>query len=354
MGLPNINIVFKETGISAIKRGERGIVALILKDAKNNGLLTLNSVDEIPSDLSEYNKNQIALAFIGYTKPPFKVIVYVLPITATDYSEAQRVLESTKWDYLSIPGIVAADTVNIVTWIKSLRDNKNMKIKAVLPNAVADHEGVINFATDDIMVGSTKYASADYCSRIAGLLAGTPLNISATYAPLPEVADVPHLSKSDFNIGIDAGKLMLINDGEKVKIARAVNSLTTTTVDKGDDYKKIKIIDIMDQIYVDINKTVEDTYTGKCPNDYDHKCLLITALKAYFEALEEQNLLESGESEIGIDMEAQSNFLKSKGIDVTTMKEQELKEYNTGDKVFLGGNIKILDAMEDFNFAISM
>ncbi|MBC2579694.1 phage tail sheath subtilisin-like domain-containing protein [Clostridium sp. DJ247] len=354
MGLPNINIIFKETGVSAIKRGERGIVALILKDDNNNGLITLNSINEMPTDLSNYNKSQISLAFTGYTKPPLKVIAYVLPTAAADYSEAQGSLETTKWDYLAIPGIAAVDTTNISIWIKSLRDTKNIKVKAVLPNTAADHEGIINFSTDDIMVGSTMYSSADYCSRIAGLLAGTPLNISATYAPLSEVTDVPHLSKSDFDSGIDAGKLMLIHDGEKVKIARAVNSLTTTTVDKNEDYKKIKIVDIMDQIFIDINKTVEDTYTGKCPNDYDHKCVLITALQAYFEMLEDQNLLDSGKSKIGIDIEAQSNFLKSKGIDVSKLKEQELKEANTGDKVFLGGTVKILDAMEDFNFEIGM
>ncbi len=231
MGLPNINIIFKETGVSAIERGERGIVALILKDAAHNGLLHLNAVDEIPTDLSNYNQNQISLVFKGYEKPPLKVVAYILPGTATDYTEAQGALETIKWDYLAIPGITAADTANIVTWIKALRDNKSTKVKAVLPNAAADHEGVINFSTEDIMVGSTKYSAADYCSRIAGLLAGTPLNMSATYAPLTEVTDVPHLSKADFNSGIDAGKLMLMNDGEKIKIARAVNSLVTTTAE---------------------------------------------------------------------------------------------------------------------------
>ena len=32
LGLPSVNIVFKQEGITAIERGERGIVALVLKD----------------------------------------------------------------------------------------------------------------------------------------------------------------------------------------------------------------------------------------------------------------------------------------------------------------------------------
>ena len=34
LGLPSVNIVFKQEGMTAIERGERGIVALVLKDTK--------------------------------------------------------------------------------------------------------------------------------------------------------------------------------------------------------------------------------------------------------------------------------------------------------------------------------
>ena len=37
LGLPSVNIVFKQEGITAIERGERGIVALVLKDTKALG-----------------------------------------------------------------------------------------------------------------------------------------------------------------------------------------------------------------------------------------------------------------------------------------------------------------------------
>lgn len=33
LGMPSIDIVFKEAGIQAIRRGKQGVVALILKDA---------------------------------------------------------------------------------------------------------------------------------------------------------------------------------------------------------------------------------------------------------------------------------------------------------------------------------
>lgn len=354
MPAPNIQIIFKQQGTTAIKRGQRGIVALILKDATHNGLLSMDTSKDIPSDLSTQNIAQLQLAFIGGVNPPIKVLAYIEPAAATDYTEAMNNLETVKWDYLAIPGITTADTVTIASWIKGLRDNKDIKVKAVLPETAGDHEGIINFATDNIVVGTTTYAAKDYCSRIAGLLAGTPLDMSATYSVLSEVDDVPHLTKADFDTAVDAGKLVLINDGVKVKIVRAVNSLVTTTTDKGSDFKKIKIVDIMDQMHDDIKTTTADSYVGKVPNDYDHKCLLIAALRAYCESLEALELLDKGQSVIDIDADAQTSYLKSNGTDVSKLNDQEIREANTGDQVFIGGSVKILDAMEDFNFNITL
>ncbi|MBW9159347.1 phage tail sheath C-terminal domain-containing protein [Clostridium tagluense] len=353
MGLPNINIIFKEAAGTFIKRGNRGTVALILKDEKCKAVLNIETMDDIPDTLSPYNKNQIQLALMGTVNPPSKVIAFVQGI-AEDFSEAKNYLETAKFDYLAVPGVdkVAAD--NIAQWIKNLRMSKGFKVKAILPNCATDSEGVINFATEDIMVGTEKFAAKDYCSRIAGVLAGLPLNISSTYQVLREITDVPHLSKSDFDKAVDDGKLVLINDGEKVKIARGVNSLVTTTSDKGEDFKKIKIVETMDMIHNDIKNMSEDTYIGKVPNTYDNKSLLITSIKGYYEELENEQLLDKGHNVIDIDIEAQKRFLKAMGQNVQDMKEQEIKWANTRDKVFLISSIKIVDAMEDINLNINM
>lgn len=356
MGLPDINILFKQIGTTAIKRGERGIVALILRDAAVpvTNPIVMSSIDEIPDTLSVDNKEQIELAFLGYINSPRKVIAYVQPTTATDYTEVQHYLETIKFDYVAVPGISDEDVTAFATWVKGLRDTKDKKVKAVLPNCTADHEGIIDFTAITIKTNTKTYTAKEYCSRIAGLLAGTPLKISATYAPLPEVIDCDHLTKTDMNTAIDAGKLILMNDGRKIKIARAINSLVTTTADKGAQFKKIKIVDIMDMIYDDVKATTEDNYIGKEPNSYDNKVLLASAVSSYFESLEMENLLDRGKNKAFVDVEAQRIYLKSIGVDVDNMKEQEIKEANTGDKVFLGGSVKILDAMEDINFSISI
>ena len=354
MGLPNIEVVFKSLAVSAIARGSRGVVALVLKDALHNGPNVYTDSTMIPQDYSVYNLNQINLAYMGGVNPPISLIVYVEPLAATDYTESMTYLETVKWDYGAIPAIISADALLVATWLKGLRDTKDIKSKMVLPNTASDHEGIINFATDGIITSAGTIPATDYCSRIAGILAGNPLTMSATYQVLPEVLDVPHSTKTEFDTLIDAGKLVLMNDGEKVKIARAVNSLVTLTTGKSADFQKIKIVDIMDLVHNDIKKTYDDSYVGKTPDDYDHKCLLITAINAYLEGLELQMLLDKGKNSVGIDVAAQTLYLQGNGTDTSTMTALDIKSANTGASVLLAGTAKPLDAMEDLTLNLTL
>jgi hypothetical protein len=354
MGLPNINIAFKTQAITSITRSQKGVVAIILKDAATaaQGAHVLTNTTQIPAELGAVNQAYIAQAFIGYVNPPRKVIVYVLSDTATDLSEALSYLATQTFDYLvGPPDCSAADATEIATWIATQRAN-DFTPKAVLPNKAADNEAIINFTTEGIKVGDATYTAAGYCARIAGLIAGTPMTISCTYAPLPEVTDVNRLTKAEMDAAIDAGKFIIFHDGEKVKVGRAVNSLQTTTQEKGEIFKKIKIVEAVDMIKNDIKITAQDNYIGKYANSYDNKCLLITAIKGYFTQLEQEGILQAGSSSVDIDLAAQEAYLQSIGIDTSTMTEKEIREANTGDKVFLTASIKILDAIEDIDLAI--
>ncbi len=355
MGLPSLNVTFKTIANTAIERGTRGIVALLLKDAvPATNPIVMSSVDDIPNTLTTANKEQLTLAFLGYKYPPKKVIAYIVADDITDYAIAQHYLETIQWNYFAFPDIADAEVGTFATWAKGLRTTKDIDVKAVLPNNAGDSETIINFVATTLKNGIETYTGKQYCSRIAGLLAGTPLNISATYAPLPELDDCDHMTKSEFDTAINAGKFVLINDGRQVKVARAVNSLVTTTEDKGAVFKKIKVVDIMDQIHDDIKMTIEDNYVGKVQNDYDHKLLLVSAISDYFGELETEGLLDKGKSSVSIDIVAQTAYLKSKGIDTNTMTAQEIKEANTDDQVFIMASIKILDAMENITFNIAI
>ena len=153
---------------------------------------------------------------------------------------------------------------------------------------------------------------------------------------------------------IDNGQLILINDGTKIKIARGVNSLTTTSDAKSDDFKKIKIIEAVDMIRDDIRTTFEDDFVGKVENSYDNKIVFLAAVNKYFRDLASQGVLyDQFDNKAEIDIEGNREWL-SLHKDVSTWDDEKIKTANTGTNVFVKANIQVQDAIEDLNFNVYM
>ena len=157
MGLPDINISFKNAAATVVRRAARGIVAVILMDsaAGTAGAQIMTGENQIPTALSAVNKAYLTQIFIGYVNKPGKVIAYVLAADATDFTAALVYLATQKINYLvGPPDCTVAQATEIKTWIAAQRADKRTP-KAVLPDTVADSESIINFTTDEIKVSDT-------------------------------------------------------------------------------------------------------------------------------------------------------------------------------------------------------
>lgn len=348
MGLPQIDITFSTLAVSAIQRSQRGIVALILRDdTAATEVHEYKSIADVEAtDWEASNLKYIQHAFMGI---PSKVIVVRGGTTDLDYNAQLSLLASRKFNWLAIPGIAALDTTDISTWIKTMRGNNNM-VKAVLPSTEADSEAIVNFTTGGIVVGTDTFTASDYTARIAGILAGLSLQRSATYFVLNEVENITE--SADPDAAIDGGELILIKQDGKIKIARAVNSLTSTTVEKSAIFKKIKIVEGMDLVKTDIQTTFNDEYVGKVNNSYDNQVLFITAVNSYLRGLEGDVLDPAYDNRVGVNVEQQRLAWEGIGTDTADWDEQEVKEASFQSNVYLDGNLKFLDAMEDLRMDI--
>ena len=370
LGMPNVIISFKEAGIAAIERSKRGIVFLVLEEDEAvitqltttpeegeeaiQNPFTIYTIDDIPSGLSEDNKDYITKCLLGYVTAPYRVKVYLQATGGTGadkWQESLKNIAAERWDYLSIPKIEEEQLETVGTWIKTNRENKYKKVKAVLPGYAGDYEGIVNFSNKKIKTATKEYTPAEYTARIAGLIAGTPLTISATYAPLGEVIDCDKYDLDENDEKVNKGEFFIWYDGTKYKMSRAMNSLVTTTEGKQEGYQTIKIVDIMDMIYDDVRTTAQDSYIGKYANTYDNKCLLITAITGYLKELENEGLLQANYSTVELDTEAIKNYQLQNGLytkdELADMSNDEINMLDTKKKVFLKGKIKIIDAMED-------
>lgn len=348
---PSLNISFEAAARTVTNRGKRGVVAVLVRDTKNTGVTVMTSEKDIPTALGETNRQYLARAFRGSDRGvPSRVIAAVIAPEGTDtLAKGLQALSTYSVDYLAAPADVTEEECQkICTWVDERREAYGT-VKAVLPHMAADSMGVINFDTDGIQVGETSYTAGEYASRIAGVLAGIPSEGSATYVVLPEVTGVPVQTEEQVNAAIAAGKLVLVHDGVKAKLSRAVNSLVTVPDGGSGDWRKIKLVEGMDLIRAFLRSTVEDSYLGRYANTYDNKCLLLTAINDYFAALEGAGVLQQGQSWAEIDVDAQRNWLKEQNTDVSGMDEQAVKEAGTGSWVFIRCGGRLMDAMEDFS-----
>lgn len=357
MGLPQINIEFKGKATSAVSRSSQGVVALILRDTTNpssNASMEYKSIEEVKKvDYTTENYAHIERAFLG---TPSKVIVEVLK-NASELPEKVDIslkrLKSKRWNYLAFPEATDEEKTSIVTFITTERGENNKSFKAVLANKNANHEGIIDFATEGIQVGEETFTAAEYTPRIAGILAGLSFTQSATYYVLDEVEGITESETP--NDDIDGGKLILINDGESIKIGRGVNSLVTPGAGQTEDFKKIKIIEVMDMIKSDIRDTFDRNYVGKVPNTYDNQVLFFAAVNAYLKTLENNELLDpTYENVASVNVEAQRAAWESAGTDTTDWDDLKVKNMTFKSNVFAGGNVKIVDATEDLDFQITI
>ncbi len=353
MGLPSFNFVFQSKGVSAIERSARGIVAVILRDdTEGQEQNVYNKIDEIDfTQWTEENYNYLKLIYEG---APSRVIAMRIGTSVETYNDILRKLKDLKWNYLCIPGIQAKDTTTIGAWIKQYRNDEKKTFKAVLPHYAGDHEGIINFTTEHITSAITgkKHSAAEYCARIAGILAGLPLSRSSTYFVLNDISEAE--TPDDPNDRINNGELIIVYDGEKFKIGRGVNSLTTFTATKTEDVRKIKIVEGMDLYMDDIRDTFEEYYVGKVINDYDNKQMFVAAIGAYHKELMGDVLDRSYDNRVSVDVEAQRTYLESKGMDTTDLDDTAVAQANTGSKVFISANVKFVDAMEDLDMVVNM
>lgn len=352
MGLPQIKVTFSSKAETAIQRSEQGIALLILEDTTSSvgaSITEYKTFDAVQSkDWTPANLDLIEKTFKG---SPSKVIILRHGEEA-EISAQLELIKNKRFNYLAVPGAKAEDVPKIATWIKTKRAEGDKTFKAVLANHEADYEGVINFTTEGIKVGEKAYTAAQYTARIAGILAGVPFTESATYYILDEVTEIEE--KADPNTAIDNGELILVNDGEKIKIGRGVNSLTTLEGEKNKEWQKIKIIEIFDMIQDDIRDTFNDRYIGKVPNIYDNQLLFVVEVNNFFKLLEDQQILDGkSENKAFIDIEALRKAWAADNSPFADLEDDKLKEKSYGSTVFLAGTIKPVDAIEDLHFKIS-
>lgn len=351
--MPSLNVSFTSRGIETVERSTRGTVLLILRNTtvpEENPAVVLSETD-IPTGLSDSNKKYVKMALLGNDTAPQKVICYILDAD-DEVTDALTWAEKNKADWLAMPTCETEELTGVLKeWVISQRAKNNF-IKAVLPNCEADSEQIVNFVTTSVTVGGDTFTAEEMTARIAGMICGTSLEHSVTFATLPEADDCQKMTGAEMETAAGAGKLFCLWDGEKVKLSRGVNSLTTVTAAKGAEFKKIKHVEVLNGIERDIRMLCQDSFIGKYGNSYSNRCLLASAIGSYLEAYVTDGVIDS--FEVNFDISAIKSALKTANIDFSEMTDEQITEYDFGTGVYLALTLRLRDAIEDITIAVTI
>lgn len=356
--MPNIDIMFKQLATSAIERSERGIAILILKNDITVGApkykeytqITDLETDKALYTTENYNYIKDILGFVIN-----KVIVINEDAVADSLAKVEN-YTSTGW--ITVGGGIADDWTTLNTWVISEVTNKNKTYKSISYKAPApDSMHVVNFANDKVTFADSRgeVTGEHYLPSLIGILASCNIKRGCTYfkcSNLKKVAEV-----ADRNIALQAGNFILFNDGDYVRIAQGINSLTTTNeTTQTEDMKFIETVECMDLIEDDIRSTFKIDFLSNYKNKLDNQMLLISSINGYFKNLANTDILdEEYTNKVEIDVETQRDAWVATGkAEASTWTDAKVKQMAFKRSVFLNANIKILGSMTDLKFTINL
>lgn len=361
IGMPDLEIIFKGLGVTAVARGERGSAVLIVIDdtgeAENTKYRTI--ADFTSEEQAKYTPENVSAIKDALEGIPLELFVYKIKseTTITDIlKEIAGKIPRNSW--IGIQSKTAQHHTDLATWVKAERKNNKKRYRAVIyKGTTLDDMGIVNFSNENVIFSDERGAKTGdtAIAWAVGFLAGMPLTMSSIAKPIGKFISVTEPESLDESI--KNGNFTLFNDEGIVKVARGVNSLVTTGQNVTEDMCYINTVEKMDLIYCDIFKAWNDSYKGKYVNLLDNQMLLISAINGYFKELSRDYVLDPNfDNRVEIDIEAQrlANYSKYGEDIVKSWDDNKVMEMTVGTKVFLKANIKITGIMEDFKFDIYM
>ena len=289
-----INFVNASSASSAV--GDRGVVAIALPLNKSAGAVISVTRDEFLYKCSELLGKEYKSADVAALREIFrhsnKVYIYDLGTDGTAEA-AVNALEAYDFNVLCAYTDDADEITEYITAVKGWRDDMGKKCQVVVYNQTKpDHEGVLNVVST--VEDADAYALVAW---VAGAEAGCKINESCTNMLYDgEYKIVTDKTQTELEACIKAGQIAFHLVYGEIRMLEDVNSLTTVTADKGEDFKSNQTIRVIDQIANDIARLFNTKYLGKIPNNASGRVSLWADIVAHHRNLEKVQAIEAFDS----------------------------------------------------------
>lgn len=270
--------------------GERGTVAIALPlNHKVGEVIEIERIDFVAN-----SEELLGIKYDADEAAPLREIfcnankVYVYDLgTDGEVADVIAALEPYEFNVLCA---YTADASAYITAVKSWRDDLGKKCQVVVYNAEKpDHEGVINVVST--VAEGDAYALVAW---VAGAEAGCQVNESCTNMLYNgEYKIICDKTQSQLEACLKNGQIAFHLVYGDVRLLEDINSLTTFTEDKGEDFKYNQTMRVVDLIANDIAYLFNTKYLGKIPNNASGRVSLWGDIVKHHRELEELQAIEA-------------------------------------------------------------
>ena len=245
-------------------------------------------------------------------------------VSATDYANFLTAIEPYQFDIIIYDGTDSSTIQAFAQFAERVSNNVGQKCQAVMAGDTAagsNSEFVIAVNNGVVLSDGTELTAGQATWWVGGAEAGALYNQSLTYAQYPNAAEAkPKLTDAQAEEALKKGQLCFIDNFAAVKICQDINSLTTFTADKGQEFSKNRVMRVLMQFCNDVYEHFSNYFIGKVDNNETGRNLLKGWIVGYLNEMMANNGIrdfatEDVEVEAGNDVDSVLIKVKIKPVD---------------------------------------
>lgn len=256
-------------------------------------------------------------------------------VSATDYANFLTAIEPYQFDIIIYDGTDSSTIQAFAQFAERVSNNVGQKCQAVMAGDTAagsNSEFVISVNNGVVLSDGTELTAGQATWWVGGAEAGALYNQSLTYAQYPNAAEAkPKLTDAQAEEALKKGQLCFIDNFGAVKVCQDINSLTTFTADKGQEFSKNRVMRVLMQFCNDVYEHFSNYFIGKVDNNEVGRNLLKGWIVGYL-----------------------NEMMANNGIRDFKADEVEVEPGNDVDSVIVKVRIKPIDSIEKIYMSVTV
>jgi hypothetical protein len=212
-------------------------------------------------------------------------------VSASDYAAFFTAVEPYQFDIVAYDGSDSTVIAALASFVTRMNESIGHKCQAVVANATAlNSKFMISVKNGVKLSDGTTLTAQDAVYWVAGAEAGATYYQSLTYAQYPgAVSANPKLTDAQAEEAVTGGQICFIDSFGVTKVCTDIDTKTTVTTDEGAEFKKNRVMRVLNQFCNDVYEHFSNYFIGKVDNNDAGRNLLRGWIIGYLNEMQANN-----------------------------------------------------------------